>query len=80
MPALYLLVRNDQMMDNHKVEKHVDKTATDSYVKYYTGGPAGKHFLMLTTDRDSALADLQLFLESRGGQIDGIHHATSVTP
>jgi hypothetical protein len=60
------------MMDNDKVERHVGERASDGTVKYYSGGPDHKHFLLFTEDRDAVLADVVAFLENTS--IDGAQH------
>jgi len=72
VPTFYALVRNDVMMDNDKVERHVGERASDGTVKYYSGGPDHKHFLLFTEDRDAVLADVVAFLENTS--IDGAQH------
>ena len=71
LPDFYLLVQNDPMMDNDKVEAYLEARATDSLVKYYDGGPDDAHFLLFTEDGDQALADIIAFLDGRQSEIAG---------
>jgi len=74
VPDFYLLVRDDPMMDNDKVEQFLEVRATDSLVKYYDGGPHNKHFLLFTADADQALADIVAYLDDRRDEIADTRH------
>ncbi len=74
VPDFYLLVRNDPMMDNDKVEMYIEARVTDSLVKYYNGGPDNKHYLLSTEDANQALADIVAYLDGRQGEITGTRH------
>jgi len=69
VPTFYALVRNDVMMDNDKLERHVEERASNGTVKYYSGGPDHKHFLLFTEDRNAVLADVAAFLANQ--KVDG---------
>ncbi len=74
VPSLYLLVRDDPMMDNERLERFVAASAGDAWVKVYPGGPDGKHFLLYTEDRQAALDDLDRFLRGPGQPVPGGTH------
>ncbi len=69
VPAVYLMVRNDRLMDNDKMERHLSRHVAKGLYKYYTGGPHRKHFLPFTKDAEQALGDVLLFLDGRQADI-----------
>jgi acylglycerol lipase len=69
VPAFYLMVRDDRLMDNDKMERHISRHAAQGFYKYYEGGPHRKHFLPFTEDAQQALGDVRLFLEGRATEI-----------
>lgn len=72
LPSFFLLVRGDELMDNDKVERFAARRMTDAIVKYYRGGPEGKHFLLFTADREAALADIERFCLGRADELEGV--------
>jgi len=71
VPAFYLMVRDDVMMNNDKMQKDIEEHASDSVFKYYSGGSENKHFLLFTEDREEAIADILAFLDGRLEKIEG---------
>jgi hypothetical protein len=75
VPALYVMVKDDVMMNNSKVEKHVEKRVENAWLKYYSGGSKHKHFVLFTADREEVLHDVSAFLSGEGNTIqDARHH------
>jgi alpha-beta hydrolase superfamily lysophospholipase len=71
VPALYLLVEADTLMDNVKMEADASSRATDTVLKYFQGGPESKHFLLFTQDGEPAYLDILRFLDGRASEIEG---------
>jgi|GEM_PF-3487167 len=65
---LYLLVKDDAMMDNLKVMKHIQKNKQGSQVNIYHGDKNPKHFLTFTPDAQAALADIHHFISEQSGK------------
>ena len=79
VPALYLMVEGDILMDNVKMEKHIETRGSDSVYKFYQGGPENKHFILFTEDADEALRDIRLFLEGRANEIEGARRVGDIS-
>lgn len=70
IPQIYLMVRNDPMMNNSKVNKHIKTLRNNkAYYKFYEGGEDKRHFLTFTSDRKEVLRDVKNFFL---GEIDSI--------
>jgi alpha-beta hydrolase superfamily lysophospholipase len=78
--AFYLMVRDDVMMNNDKMQKDIEEHASDSVFKYYAGGPENKHFLLFTEDREEAIADILAFLDGRLEKVKGAQRVGEGSP
>ncbi len=58
----YLMVNDDVMMDNEKMQQHIANNQGNNQVKFYQGGKENKHFLAFTADADTAINDIDQFL------------------
>ena len=58
----YLMVNDDVMMDNEKMQQHIVNNQGNNQVKFYQGGKENKHFLAFTADADAAINDIDQFL------------------
>jgi alpha-beta hydrolase superfamily lysophospholipase len=73
IPQIYLMVRNDPMMDNSKVEKHIKILRnTEANYKFYEGGEDKCHFLTFTSDRKEVLRDVKNFILGEIDRIEGL--------
>lgn len=62
IPRLYLLVKQDPMMDNQKMLEHIKWNRKNAFVKIINGGPDHRHFISYTEDAPQALTDICAFL------------------
>ena len=62
IPRFYLMVKNDVMMDNEKMIKHINKNSQLAEYKWYSGGDDNRHFLTFTKDKFEALSDIVDFI------------------
>ena len=74
VPTFHLMVEGDRLMDNKKMERHIEKHAPEGIFKYYSGGPGSHHLLFFTEDADLAIDDVKRFLEGGSDRIEG--HST----
>ena len=71
VPALFLMVDGDRLMDNRRMQDFISRRAGDgSVAKFFAGRPGAKHFLFFTDDREAALADVEAFLDGRHAEIE----------
>jgi hypothetical protein len=67
------MVRNDPMMDNSKVEKHIKILRnTEANYKFYEEGEDKCHFLTFTSDRKEVLRDVKNFILGEIDRIEGL--------
>lgn len=71
VPTFHLMVQGDRLMDNEKMERHIDKHAPKGIFKYYSGGPGSHHLLFFTEDADLAVEDVKHFLDGKSDRIEG---------
>lgn len=62
VPRFYLLVNQDPMMDNQKVQSHIEQIKKNSTLKFYQGGKNHKHFLTFTEDAQQVIQDIHHFI------------------
>ncbi len=62
---LYLMVRDDPMMNNKKIEKHIKSSKIGAEKPlFYNGGHDHRHFLMFTSSNHKAIKDIINYLKT----------------